>query len=79
MSNIPPVWWQNSKVSYSYFASGTSSFIDFGLKGNQSQINRNDSHSYVDEGTHSPEHTVKHQNSNYSGGNSHSDFILKSR
>jgi hypothetical protein len=28
-STIPPIWWQNSKVSYSFFASGSSSFLDF--------------------------------------------------
>ena len=31
MSNLPPVWWQNSKVSYSFFASGSSSYIDFSM------------------------------------------------
>lgn len=32
MSSVPPIWWQNSKVSYSYFASGSSSFLDFTTK-----------------------------------------------
>jgi hypothetical protein len=32
LSSVPPVWWQNSKVSYSFFASGSSSFLDFKTK-----------------------------------------------
>jgi hypothetical protein len=30
-SQIPPIWYQNSKFSYSFFASGSSSFLDFSM------------------------------------------------
>ena len=38
---VPPIWWQNSKVSYSFFASGASSFLDFSMaQNNQGQVNQ---------------------------------------
>ena len=50
-SNLPPIWWQNSRVSYSYFASGSSSFLDFSIKKDQ-QIKKKDSN--ID-GSNSPD------------------------
>jgi len=54
-SNLPPIWWQNSKVSYSYFASGSSSFLDFSIKKDvhKDNIKRKDSHN--NEGSMSPD------------------------
>jgi hypothetical protein len=47
--NVPPIWWQNSKVSYSFFASGSSSFIDFSI------INKKKTTVADDESTKSPD------------------------
>jgi len=42
-SSLPPIWWQNSKVSYSYFASGSSSFLDFSILKENGHVARKDS------------------------------------
>lgn len=49
-NNVEPVWWQNSRVSYSFFASGSSSFLDFSLFPERKQaesMNRKKSESSV--------------------------------